>query len=116
MLVENSLSCNFPAGIVVLSNNSCCVVEVSALKSSVDRTVVFGPGEDVMCDAAGRAVKAWLYNFSKKEKMVSAKNINYNMYGFFLKQFYNIKTAELYCSNSTNTPYSTSLKNDYCYY
>lgn len=69
---------------VVLSNNSCCVVKLSALKSSVDRTVVFGPGEDVMCGSAGRAVKARLHNFSKKEKKVYSQNYKINRFFYII--------------------------------
>lgn len=52
---SGALSFSFPAGTVERSNDGCSIVEFSCLMLSW--AVVFGPGEDVMCDAAALAVE-----------------------------------------------------------
>lgn len=54
---NGALSLSFPTGMVGRSSDGCSVVKLLCLKLAVGKAVVFGPGEDVMCDAAGLAVE-----------------------------------------------------------
>lgn len=57
--LNGALSFSFPPGTVERSGDGCSVVKFSCLKLSVDGAEVFGPGEVVMCDAAGLTMDAW---------------------------------------------------------